>query len=226
MLPSGAGMPRQGEGGDGDRALIDGLRRRDETAFVTLLACYQGPLLRLAMAHVPSRTVAEEVVQETWIGVLHGIDRFEGRCSLKTWIFTILTNQAKRRGARERRSLPFSSFAADDEAAEPAVDPDRFRPAGDQWPGGWKMFPRPWEPSPEDGMVAAETRERIEATIAGLPAAQRQVIILRDIEGCAADEVCAILRLTEGNQRVLLHRARSKVRRALEAYYDEVESLP
>jgi RNA polymerase sigma-70 factor, ECF subfamily len=229
MIPSGASNPRRAEvdGGDADRALIDGLRRRDEAAFVTLVGCYQGPLLRLALSHVASRAVAEEVVQETWIGVLHGIDRFEGRCSLKTWIFTILANQAKRRGAREHRTIPFSAFGGGiEEAAEPAVDPDRFRPAGERWAGGWKVFPRPWDAAPEDGMEAAETRERIEAAIAMLPPAQRDVIILRDIEGCAADEVCAILSLSEGNQRVLLHRARSKVRRALETYYDEVESLP
>ncbi|HEU5431487.1 MAG TPA: sigma-70 family RNA polymerase sigma factor [Thermomicrobiales bacterium] len=227
MNPSDADEPRPvgADRSDADRTLIDGLRRRDEAAFVALVGCYQGSLLRLALTHVANRAVAEEVVQETWVGVMHGIDRFEGRSSLKTWIFTILTNQAKRRGVREQRSIPFSAFdACLDGSSEPAVDPDRFRPVGDKWAGGWKVFPRPWDVSPEDGMEAAETRERIEAAIATLPPGQRQVITLRDVEGWAADEVCALLGLTEGNQRVLLHRARSKVRQALEDYYDGVGS--
>lgn len=200
-----------------EAGLISGLRGGDEAAFVTLVERYQGALVRLAMTYVPSPAVAEEVVQETWLAVLQGIDRFEARSSLKTWIFTILTNRAKRRGEREQRTLPFSALAAaDDESPEPAVDPSRFRPAGEPWAGGWVAFPQPWQCSPEEGALSAEIRSAVEAAIAALPPAQRQVITLRDVEGWSAADVCNLLALSETNQRVLLHRARSRVRRVLE----------
>jgi RNA polymerase sigma-70 factor (ECF subfamily) len=160
--------------------------------------------------------VAEEVVQETWLGVLRGLDRFEGRSSLRTWVFRIAANIARTRAVRERRSLPFSSLPGAD---EPAVDPDRFLPAGDpRFPGGWARGPAAWE-LPEERLLAGETREIIRAAIEALPPAQRLVVTLRDVEGWSADEACAALALTDGNQRVLLHRARSKLRAALERHY-------
>jgi RNA polymerase sigma-70 factor (ECF subfamily) len=202
-----------------DRSLVAALRARDETAFLTLVRRYHGALLHLAMSYVPSRAVAEEVVQETWLGVLRGIDRFEGRSSFKTWLFRILVNTAKTFGARERRNISFSALGdAEDGGAEPAVDPARFRPEGDQWQGGWLSFPPSWEGLPEERLLAWETRECIRRSLDDLPPAQRRVIALRDISGWTAEEVCAALAISAANQRVLLHRARSRVRGALENY--------
>jgi RNA polymerase sigma-70 factor (ECF subfamily) len=207
-----------------DAQLVERLRRGDEGAFRELLSAYSSPLLRVAMTHVGSRAVAEEVVQETWLAVLRGVDRFEGRSSLKTWMFMILTNIASSRGARERRTLPFSSLAqaGGDDARSP-VDPDRFFPADhDRWPHHWALGPTRWE-TPEEGVLTSETRQLVLRAIEQLPAAQRRVITLRDIEGWPSHEVCAALGVSEGNQRVLLHRARTKVRTALERYFDAVE---
>lgn len=204
---------------DDEDALVAGLRSGDETAFVALIDRYHRSLVNLAAAYVSSRASAEDVAQETWLAVVRGIDRFEGRSSLKTWIFSILMNQARRRGRLEARSVPFSALAARElESDEPAVEPDRFLPEGSRWPGHWASPPPSWGEAPEERLLAAETRARIEAAIAALPPVQRTVITLRDVEGCAAAEVCNVLGLTETNQRVLLHRARSKVRRALESY--------
>lgn len=200
-----------------DRHLVAALRAGDEAAFVALLERYQAPMVRLATLYVPDRAVAEDVVQETWIGVLRGIDGFEGRSSFKTWLFRILTNQAKRRGAREGRSVPFSALArAEAGGPDPAVEPERFLPRGDECAGHWAAELPEWRQTPEDRFVSAETHARAKAAIAVLPPAQREVITLRDVDGWTADEVCRALDLTQGNQRVLLHRARSKVRRALE----------
>ncbi|HEX6458616.1 MAG TPA: sigma-70 family RNA polymerase sigma factor [Thermoleophilaceae bacterium] len=198
--------------------LVAALRAGDESAFAALVDRYHASLVRLARMYVRDRSVAEEVAQETWLAVLNGIDRFEARSSLKTWLFRILTNRAKTRGQREARSLPFSSIGDPD---DPAVDPDRFRPEGDQFPGGWKEFPPPWEGDPEERLLAGEARALILHTIEQLPANQRAVITLRDIEGFDADDVCNVLEVSETNQRVLLHRARAKVRRALEQYLGE-----
>jgi len=182
-------------------------------------------MVRVAMAYVPSRAAAEEVVQETWISVMRGIDRFEGRSSLKTWIFRILTNVAMRVGGRERRSMPFSALAEAERTTEPSVDPDRFLPADHQlFPGHWAIMPARW-PTPEEGLLAGETREVIAAAIAELPEAQRTVIALRDVEGWSSDEVCEALEISAGNQRILLHRARSRVRNAIESYYGAVEEI-
>jgi RNA polymerase sigma-70 factor, ECF subfamily len=182
-----------------------------------------GPmLLRVARMYVPSTAVAEEVVQETWIGVLNGIDRFEGRSSLKTWIFRILANIAKTRGERERRSVPFSS-AARAAAGEPSVDPDRFLPAGDERARAWAIGPIPW-PGPEESLLSGETREVILDAIEKLPPGQREVITLRDVDGWTSEEVRNALELSETNQRVLLHRARSKVRGAIERHLNPMES--
>jgi RNA polymerase sigma-70 factor (ECF subfamily) len=171
---------------------------------------------------VPSQSVAEEVVQETWIGVLNGLRRFEGRSSLKTWIFRILTNQAKTRGVRERRSVPFSALEGPDgESGEPAVEAIRFAQSG-PLTGHWATPPRSWEEdTPEQLTLSRETREHVQRAIDALPPNQRSVISLRDVEGWSAPEVCNVLGLSETNQRVLLHRARSRVRRAIESYLDE-----
>src|SRR3954469_23021748 len=192
-----------------DAAVIAALRARDERVFAELMRMYNASLLRVALIYVPSRAVAEDVVQETWVGVLNGIDRFEGRSSLKTWIFRILTNIAKTRGQREARSLPFSALERPGADAEPSVDPDRFVA------GAWSAGPQPW---PEERLLAQETRGVVDRAIEQLPPAQRAVISLRDVEGWTAEEARNALELTETNQRVLLHRARSKVRQALENY--------
>ncbi len=193
-----------------DADLVRALRAGDEAAFAELVRRYQASLLRVAQLYVSSRAVAEEVVQETWVGVLKGIDRFEGRSSLKTWIFRILANTAKTRGEREGRTVPFSSLAGDDGAAEPAVELERFTRAG-----YWISPPDSW---PEERLLAGEARAVVERAIATLPAVQRAVITLRDVEGWSAEEVRNVLDLSETNQRVLLHRARAKVRRAIEEY--------
>lgn len=201
-------------------ALVERLRRGDEAAFAALVDTYHASLVRLAMLYVPGRAVAEDVAQEVWLGVVRGIGRFEGRSTLRTWIYRILMNVARTRGKREARSIPFSSLAGSDrEAAEPAVDPARFRPSSDPIaPGHWTSPPRDWGDSPEERLLAGETRGFIQAAIAELPPNQREVITLRDIEGWTGSEVCNALAISETNQRVLLHRARSRVRRALEDY--------
>ncbi len=174
------------------------------------------------MLYTPTRAVAEDVVQETWLGVLQGLDRFEGRSSLKTWIFRILTNRAKTRGTRERRSIPFSSFADPSaDGPEPAVDPSRFHGEDDRWPHGWASPPTSWDEVPEDRLLSSETLGKVAEAIASLSGAQREVITLRDVEGWTSAEVCNHLGLSETNQRVLLHRARAKVRSALEEYLQD-----
>src|SRR5205085_9182916 len=202
-----------------DAAVIAALRARDERVFAELMRMYNASLLRVAQIYVASRSVAEEVGQDTWIGVLNGIDRFEGRSSLKTWIFRILTNIAKTRGQREGRTLPFSALERPDAVPEPAVGPERFLPPDhERWPGHWSAKPEPW---PEERLLASETRAVVEQAIERLPPAQRAVISLRDVEGWSSEETCNALGVSETNQRVLLHRARSKVRQALEDYLVE-----
>jgi RNA polymerase sigma-70 factor, ECF subfamily len=204
-----------------DVQVVRALRERDEAAFATLAREHHSSLLRVAQVYVSSRAVAEEVVQETWIGVLNGLERFEGRSSLKTWIFRILTNIAKTRAQREGRTLPFSALQRPDAVPEAAVEPDRFRPPDDPaWPGHWSSPPQEWN-APEERLLGGEIRSVVEQAIEQLPPAQRAVISLRDVEGWPADDVCNALGVTETNQRVLLHRARSKVRRALEEYLSE-----
>jgi RNA polymerase sigma-70 factor (ECF subfamily) len=190
--------------------LVEALRAGNERVFEELVRMYQGTLLRVAQMYVSSRAVAEEVVQETWLAVLNGIDRFEGRSSLKTWIFRILANRAKTRAEREGRTIPFSALGDGD--SEPAVEPDRF----DR--GHWAALPADW---PEARLLGDETLQVIDAAIESLPTTQRAVITLRDVQGWSAEEVRNVLELSETNQRVLLHRARSKVRGALEEYLTE-----
>ena len=194
-----------------DEETLAALRRGDEKVFVELVQQHQALMLRVASRYVRNPTVAEEVVQEAWLGVLNGISRFEGRASLKTWIFRILVNRAKTRGERESRSVPFSSLEAP--GGESSVDPDRFAETG-----AWSSPPRAWEGEPVERLLAGEARGVIDAAIAELPPLQRQVITLRDLEGLDADETVDLLDITDGNQRVLLHRARSRVRQALEDY--------
>jgi RNA polymerase sigma-70 factor (ECF subfamily) len=209
------------EGRPDERELIEALRRGDEAAFAKLVDELSPALLRLALAHVPSRAVAEEVVGDTWLGVINGIDRFEGRSSLRTWIFQILLNNARTRGKRERRTLPFSFFGRRGEEGrdEPAVDPSRFQGRNGDHPGAWARPPVEWD-APDAKLESDETRAVLLEAIAELPPRQRDVITLRDVLGYSSEEARNILELSETNQRVLLHRARSKVRAALEDHFD------
>ena len=202
-----------------ERRLLERLRRGDEAAFASLVDRHHNALLRLAMAYVSDHSVAEEVVQETWIGVMEGLARFEGRSSLKTWIFRILTNKAKTRGVRESRHVSFSPLqGSDDGSDEPSVEPSQFATTG-HWAGYWASYPQPWdEDTPEKLALSKEGGAFLEKAIGALPPNLRQVLVLRDVEGLDSKEVCAMLAVSEANQRVLLHRARSRVRRALEKY--------
>jgi RNA polymerase sigma-70 factor, ECF subfamily len=204
-----------------DRALVEALRRGDEEAFRGLVEELTPALTRVARSHVPSRAVADEVVQDTWLGVINGIDRFEGRSALRTWIFQILLNNARTRGQRERRTLPFASLRrrAEEGRDAPAVDADRFQGRRGESPGHWARPPVEWA-SPDEKLSSDATRKVLLEAIAGLPPRQREVIVLRDIQGWSAAETSNALELTETNQRVLLHRARSKVRAALERHFE------
>jgi RNA polymerase sigma-70 factor (ECF subfamily) len=201
-----------------DEALLQRLRAGDESAFMDLVGRYGPLMLRIALSHVSSRAVAEEVVQDAWLGVLTGLDRFEARSSLKTWIMRIAANQARSRGERERRTVPVSALGDDEDG--PAVEPSRFRPFDDpRYPGGWARPPQDW---PEQHLLAGETLQLVRDAIAGLPPRQQEVILLRDVEGWTPDEISDALGLSPGNQRVLLHRARSTVRGRLEDYLEAV----
>ncbi len=203
-----------------ERDLCAALRRGDESAFESLVARHHAPLWRLALSYVRSAAVADEVVQETWLAVIRSIDSFEERSSLKTWIFRILANTAKTRAERESRTVPLSSLpSVDADDDEPSVDPSRFFDQQHaRWPGHWASPPARWDELPEEHLNGREALDALRAAIECLPAQQRQVIVLRDIEGWEADDVCKVLDLSEANQRVLLHRARSKVRQALEEH--------
>jgi RNA polymerase sigma-70 factor (ECF subfamily) len=198
--------------------LLARLRAGDERAFETLVNRHYRTMLAVAQTYVGSRAVAEEVVQEAWLGVLKGLDGFEGRSALATWIMRIVVNIARTRGGREARSIPYAALAG--EGDEHSVEPERFRAAGDGFPGHWRAYPADWHRLPEDALLQQETLRAAVDAIASLPAAQRAVITMRDVQGCAADEVCDVLGVSEGNQRVLLHRARSRVRAALERHLD------
>jgi RNA polymerase sigma-70 factor (ECF subfamily) len=205
---------------DPDAQLVDRLRQGDEDAFRELLREHGPFLMRLVMMHVPSRAIAEEVVGDTWEAVLNGLDRFEGRSSLRTWIASIALNKARTRGTREGRILPFALLRRRyEEGGGPSVDPDRFQGRRGERPGWWASPPVAWE-EPERQLEAAETRDVMLRAIRDLPPRQREVITLRDLLGWEAAEVCNALDLTETNQRVLLHRARSKVRAAVEEYLE------
>ncbi|MDQ4086271.1 MAG: sigma-70 family RNA polymerase sigma factor [Actinomycetota bacterium] len=200
-----------------DDVLVVGLRSGDEATFARLLDSWSPAMLRLARAYVSTSDSAAEVVQDTWLAVIKGIGGFEGRSSLRTWVFRILTNIARTRGAKEKRTVPWSSLHADDAESGATVDPSRFGDADDPYPGHWREFPAPWR-SPESSALDAEIRTVLHRALAGLPARQRIVVELRDVEGYTTEEVCAILGLTPANQRVLLHRGRSALRATLEGY--------
>jgi RNA polymerase sigma-70 factor (ECF subfamily) len=218
----GPETPRAGEATivatSGDAELVSRLRAGDERAFEAFVDGLYGPMLAVAQNHVRSRAVAEEVVQETWLGVVKGLDRFEQRSSLKTWVFRILMNIARTRGVREARSVPYSALGPPGE--EPAVDPDRFRGREDAFPGHWRAYPGDWHGVPEAALLEQETMGVVMRAIEELPPSQRAVITMRDVAGCSPEDVCDELHVSDGNQRVLLHRARSRVRSALERHLD------
>ena len=205
-----------------EQELLDALRAGDEAAFGRLVDELSPGMLRMARLYVSTDAAAEEVVQETWLGALKGLDGFAGRSSLKTWLYRILINVAKTRGVRDQRSVPFSSaFDPRSNPGEPVMEPDRFLPEDhERWPGHWAVGPTRW---PDEAAETAESLDLIRTTVAELPAAQREVITLRDIVGCSAEETCSALGLSEANQRVLLHRARARVRKALEREFDATE---
>ncbi|MGZ4594292.1 MAG: RNA polymerase sigma factor [Actinomycetes bacterium] len=202
-----------------DEVLVGRLRAGDADAFAEVVDGWSTTMLRVARSFVSTEASAEEIVQETWLAVVRGLDGFEGRSSLRTWVFRILSNLAKTRGVREARTVPWSSITVDDD--EPTVDPHRFRGPDEQWPGGWTVagLPRPWEPSPLASVMAGEIRQMLAVALQLLPDRQRTVVSLRDIHGLSSDEVCATLGISAANQRVLLHRARARLRTALEDYY-------
>jgi RNA polymerase sigma-70 factor (ECF subfamily) len=210
--------PRSALSASEEADLVARLRAGDERAFEALVERHYGMMLAVARGYVRTRAVAEEVVQEAWLGVLNGIARFEGRSSLRTWIMRIVVNIAITRGEREARTIPFSTLAP--EGDEPAVDPDRFRDEGDGFPGHWRAYPANWAAVPDDALLSRETLDVVMGAIDELPDAQRVVIAMRDVAGCSAEEVCGTLDVSDGNQRVLLHRARSHVRNALERHLD------
>jgi RNA polymerase sigma-70 factor, ECF subfamily len=201
-----------------EMAFLNLLRQGDETAFTQLVEQYHMSLVRLARIYVQDTTTAEEMAQETWLAVLHGLDRFEGRSSLKTWIFTILTNKAKTRSQRENRTLSYTDLE-ESLQAKPSVDPKRFNdPSADKYPDHWAAPPESWAGIPEDKFLSEETMNLIRETIDTLPENQRLVITLHDRDELSPQEICNILGISETNQRVLLHRARARVRQALEDY--------
>jgi RNA polymerase sigma-70 factor (ECF subfamily) len=202
-----------------DLALVEQLRAGDEIAFMMLVEQHQATMLRVARMYVSSRAVAEEVVQEAWLGILKGLDRFEGRSSLRTWMYRIVTNIAKTRAQRDGRSIPFSALEGAD--AGSGIDPEWFQAASEQAPGGWRAFPDDWRGVPEEHLAAHETLERIGRAIDDLPPMQAEVLRLRDVLGWSSEEVRNALDLSETNQRVLLHRARGRVRRTLHGYLFE-----
>lgn len=203
-----------------DGSVIEALRRGDKIAFAHLVDHYPASLRRVVRRYISNRAVADEVVQDTWVGVIQGIWAFEGRSSLRTWIFRILVNHAKTRAVREGRTVPFAVVAADDVGGpEAAVSPEHFRPADHPTEARhWTSLPRDIETSPEGRLLSREAGERLQQAIDALPPNQRIVLTLRDIEGCSTEEVCNALGIRETNGRVLLHRARARVRAALEPY--------
>ena len=205
-----------------DDELLVRLRTGDEAAFRQLVTQNHRAMTRLARSFVQSQSIADEVVQETWLAVIRGLDRFEGRSSLKTWIFRILVNRAKTRGIREQRTTPFSALTASEDDPSPAVDPERFLTGGAAFAGYWSIPPSRFFELPEDRVLADETLALIERAIVELPDRQQRVIRMRDLEGWDPAEVCDVLEISAENQRVLLHRARAKVRSAVEAHFSEL----
>jgi RNA polymerase sigma-70 factor (ECF subfamily) len=205
---------------DPDGDVLARLRKGDEAAFAEVVDRWSPAMLRIARAHVATAQSAEDAVQDAWLGVLRGLARFEGRSSLRTWVFTILVNQARTRGAREARMVPLSELGRDDDTG-PTVDPDRFQGPDDPRPGGWKPTARPvsWEGQPEGRLLAGEALRLLESALTMLPPRQRTVVTLRDVQGLTPEEACEVLGVTPANQRVLLHRGRAALRKSLEDYY-------
>jgi RNA polymerase sigma-70 factor, ECF subfamily len=221
-----AEVPRPPRCGDRslEQVLLQCLRRGDEAAFSELVEMHHASMIRVARLYVESAAAAEEVAQEAWLGVLEGLRGFQGRCTLKAWIFSIVSNCARSRGARDKRTVPLSSLARADEEGGASVEPERFLDEDHpRWPGHWSRPPQPWE---EDELVSRETLAAIQAAMETLPPMQRAVMTMRDVEGLGAEEACQVLQISEANQRVLLHRARSKVRKVLEGYLREGEVSP
>ncbi|QLY29232.1 RNA polymerase sigma factor [Nocardia huaxiensis] len=217
--------------GVAEAELLARLRAGDETAFAAVLDRWSDGMLWLARDFVSTNESAAEVVQDTWLAVIEGIDGFEGRSSLQTWVFRILVNLAKRRGLAEHRSLPFSSVLPADDDSGPTVDPSRFQRSDEPYPHHWRSMPAPW-PAPEQALLDSELGARISAALDELPRRQRIVVGLRDLHGYTAAEVCSILEITPANQRVLLHRARAALRGRIEEYLatdmpsDDTEGQP
>ncbi len=201
-----------------DTVIVARLRARDEAMFAALIDAWSPGMLRTARGYVADEHTAQDVVQETWLGVLRGIGTFEARSSLRTWAYRILVNRAITRGSRDARTVPLSSLAPQPDDHGPTVDPARFQSAGEPYPGHWRTGPEPW-PTPEGETLTRETRHQLNTALAALPARQRVVVVLRDVQGYSTDEVCEILGISPANQRVLLHRGRAALRAALEEHY-------
>ena len=216
--PATAGAPAA----ESDEHIVAALRAGDERTFRELFERSYPMMKRVARAYVASDAVAEEIVQDTWMAIVTGIERFEGRSALGTWMFSILTNQAKTHSARERRALPFSGVAPG-HMEEPAVDPDRFQKDGEAWPGHWATPPRPWQ-KPERRLLSLEARDRLKQALAELPDRQRLIVGLRDVDGHSSEEVCDLLGISQENQRVLLHRGRSRLRAILDEYLEDCDA--
>ena len=206
-----------------EERLLSALRAGDEAAFTELVRTQTPSLIMLARLNLSDLAAAEEVVQETWIGFLESLERFEGRASVRTWLYRILLNKARTRQSKDARTVPFSSVEEEGIPYEPSVDPGRLRGSDDQWPGHWVSAPPSWSDIPENRFLASETFSVVDEALRGLPPAQREVVTLRDIDGWSSTEVCNVLGLSETNQRVLLHRGRSRVREALERHLSEEE---
>jgi RNA polymerase sigma-70 factor (ECF subfamily) len=206
-----------------ETALVRALRQGDRDAFATLVDAHSSWMMRIALSHLSSRASAEDAVQEAWLRCLRGLDAFEGRSALKSWLFVIVTNCARRRAERDARSVPFSELARREaERAESTPLEDRFfDDSHPRWPGGWTTFSHGWERLPEERLLAAEVSARIESAAAGLPDGQRAVFLLRDVEGWSSEDVCTALGISGSNQRVLLHRARHAVRAVLQDCVEE-----
>lgn len=200
-----------------DPVIVARLRARDEDMFAALVDAWSPGMLRVARAYVADEHSAQDVVQETWLGVVRGIDTFAARSSLRTWTYGILINQAKTRGVRDARTVVTNMLTPTAEDLGPTVDPARMRGRFSVLPGHWRAYPPEW-PSPEDEALARETRHVLAAALDRLPARQRIVVVLRDVEGYTSREVCAMLEVSAANERVLLHRGRAALRAALEAY--------
>ena len=215
-------VAQAGPAGEGsEHGLLCRLRHGDEQVFDQLVRAWSPPMLRVARGFVSTDASAQEVVQDTWLGVIRGLAGFEGRSSLRTWVFRILVKIAKTRGVKEQRTIPLSAVATDEDTG-PTVDPSRFRDPGDpEWPRHWTPAgtPRRWDTDPEAEVIRGEIRDVVSAAVQALPPRQRLVVVLRDVHGFDSGEVCELLSMTAENQRVLLHRGRAKVRATLEVYY-------